>query len=342
MPKVSVIIPNYNHAHWLPQRIESVLNQTITDIEVLILDDCSPDNSLEVIRSYAQKDKRVQVIENTTNSGSTFKQWNKGVSLAKGDYIWIAESDDYAELNFLETLLPYFEQDKDVVLAYAQSTIVNEEGETIISYNKNYQWIYKTDRWSENFVEEGKVMAANYLVYHNCIPNASAVLMRRDKFLEVGGADETMTLNGDWYFYAKLLMLGKVAFNAQHLNWFRKHTATQRAKGAGTYVVYDEILTIVNYIQSKVDVPEENLEKSYRNISHWWMGTLFSQKKNKKFWPNNLRLFRVFASKRKYFFFRLVYSLTFQVVRFVLHKTGIWSFLKYLRKTFFPKKHREF
>lgn len=342
MPKVSVIIPNYKHAHWLPQRIESVLNQTFTDIEVLILDDCSPDNSLEVIYGYAEKDKRIQVIENKQNTGSTFKQWNKGVSIATGDYIWIAESDDYAELNFLETLLPYLEDDKQIVLAYAQSTIVDEKGETIISYNQNYNWIYDTNRWAENFISEGKHEAANYLIYHNCIPNASGVLMRRDKFLEVGGADESMTLNGDWFFYAKLLMKGKVAFNAQHLNYFRKHTATQRAKGAGTYVVYDEILTIINFIQSNVDVPEEKLEKAYLNVSHWWMGTMFSQKKDKNFWPNNKRLFKFFATKRKYFFFRLIYSLIYQIVRFVLHKTGIWAFLKYLRKTFFPKKHREF
>ncbi|RYE13814.1 MAG: glycosyltransferase family 2 protein, partial [Sphingobacteriaceae bacterium] len=103
-PKVSVIIPNYNHARYLPQRIESVIHQTFQDIEVILMDDCSLDTSRTIIAQYAAQDNRIRVILNEQNSGSTFKQWNKGIALAKGEYVWIAESDDYAELDFLETL----------------------------------------------------------------------------------------------------------------------------------------------------------------------------------------------------------------------------------------------
>ena len=97
MPKVTVIIPNYNHAKFLPRRIESVLNQTFQDFEVVFLDDSSTDNSLEIFNNYST-DKRIRLIQNNVNSGSPFKQWIKGLRESKGEYIWIAESDDFADV----------------------------------------------------------------------------------------------------------------------------------------------------------------------------------------------------------------------------------------------------
>ena len=89
MPKVSVIIPNYNHAQFLEQRIQSVLDQTYQDFEIIYLDDASTDNSNEVFAKFANN-SRIRAIYNQTNSGSPFKQWNKGIRLAQGEYVWIA------------------------------------------------------------------------------------------------------------------------------------------------------------------------------------------------------------------------------------------------------------
>ena len=97
MPQVSVIVPNYNHASYLRQRIESIINQTYQDFELIILDDCSTDHSKEIIESYRNHPRVNQIVYNTENSGSTFKQWNKGVELAEGECIWFAESDDWCE-----------------------------------------------------------------------------------------------------------------------------------------------------------------------------------------------------------------------------------------------------
>src|SRR5258707_14882309 len=90
-PRVSVIIPNYNHARYLRKRIETVLEQTYQDFEVILLDDCSTDGSSSIIDEY-RNDSRVRMGLNEKNSGSTFKQWNKGVGLAEGKNVWIAES----------------------------------------------------------------------------------------------------------------------------------------------------------------------------------------------------------------------------------------------------------
>ena len=106
---VSVIIPNYNHDKYLDVRIQSILNQTYQDFEIIILDDCSTDNSKAVIERYRDNDHVSHIVYNEKNSGTTFKQWEKGIELAKGDLLWIAESDDSCDCNFLDSLIPKFE-----------------------------------------------------------------------------------------------------------------------------------------------------------------------------------------------------------------------------------------
>ena len=88
---VSVIVPCYNHAPYLKQRIESILNQTYQNFELILLDDVSPDESGEILLSYKDHPKVSHCIINERNSGSTFHQWNKGIALAQGELIWIAE-----------------------------------------------------------------------------------------------------------------------------------------------------------------------------------------------------------------------------------------------------------
>ena len=92
--KVSIIVPNYNHEKYLDERIQSILNQTYQDFEIIILDDCSTDNSKFVIEKFRNNEHVSHIVYNEQNSGSTFKQWERGFELAKGELIWIAESDD--------------------------------------------------------------------------------------------------------------------------------------------------------------------------------------------------------------------------------------------------------
>lgn len=120
-PKVSVIIPNYNHALYLDERIQSVLNQSYDNFEIIILDDMSKDNSREVIEKYRECPKISHILYNETNSGSTFRQWKKGITLAKGEFIWIAESDDYCEPSLLEALVKQIQAHPTCTLAYALS-----------------------------------------------------------------------------------------------------------------------------------------------------------------------------------------------------------------------------
>src|ERR1019366_7942234 len=110
-PLVSVIIPSYNHEKHLLERLRTVADQALRDIEIILLDDASSDGSLGILWEFAANDKRARLLRNERNSGSTFKQWRKGIREARGKYIWIAESDDMAEVSLLETLVERLEKD---------------------------------------------------------------------------------------------------------------------------------------------------------------------------------------------------------------------------------------
>ena len=99
--------------------------------EIILLDDASPDGSVDVARRLAAVSPvPIRVVVNEENSGSTFRQWMKGLSLATGDLIWIAESDDSCHPEFLERLVPEF-YDTEVSLAYCQSTLIGPRGERL-------------------------------------------------------------------------------------------------------------------------------------------------------------------------------------------------------------------
>ena len=96
MPKVSVIIPVYNTEKYLEKCLNSVCNQTLKDIEIICIDDCSTDNSLNILKEYASKDERIKLIEFKENKGAAVAR-NIGIKEAQGEYIGFVDSDDYPE-----------------------------------------------------------------------------------------------------------------------------------------------------------------------------------------------------------------------------------------------------
>ncbi len=338
-PTVSVIVPNYNHEAFLKQRLDSILNQTYQDFEVLLLDDCSPDNSREILTAYAEKEERVTCHFNIENSGSTFAQWNKGVSLAKGKYVWIAESDDYCDTTLLEKLTTKMEADDNLGIAFAQSYIVDEKSAIINSFNENYKFIYKSDRWEHDFTINGKRECAEYLIFSNTIPNASGALMRKSVYEQTGGAETNWKLNGDWYFYVKMLLISDLCYISEHLNYFRFHTQTQRHKANANHVVYDEIITTLKFIETNTKVDEKQLNKSWREIAGWWGGSLYRQKISKDYFKHNWRLYKFFRTKRPRIMLNVISNSIFVFIGSVLEFLGIKKAVKSLRSKMFPGKY---
>ncbi len=175
MPKVSVLIPSYNHSRFLVKRLDSIYNQDFKDFEVIFLDDASTDDSVRVFREYC-RGKNPREFINQTNSGSTYRQWNKGMSKARGEYIWLAESDDWADNSLLSKLLNMMEQSDNVGLAYCQSHLVDHNDKVLGS---NLRWTDDLDAelWAGEFVMNGAEFSKNYLTHKNVINNASATLL---------------------------------------------------------------------------------------------------------------------------------------------------------------------
>jgi glycosyltransferase involved in cell wall biosynthesis len=222
-PRISIIVPNYNHAQYLPQRLDSIFNQTYQDFEIYLMDDASTDNSTEILERYSDRID-VHLLANKENSGSPFKQWLKAFPLVRGDIIWIAESDDLCEPDFLEMLLPAF-SDREVQIAYCASKIIGEGGEVQGDYTKTkYLESISTVRWKNPYCIPADQEINEALGIKNTILNISSVLFRNTKFdAEFEETIQNMHLGGDEFLILNVIKGGKVYFDPCFLNYHRRH-----------------------------------------------------------------------------------------------------------------------
>jgi len=265
MPIVSVIVPNYNHAKFLDQRIDSIINQTYQQFELIILDDCSTDNSREIIEQYRMHPKVSKIVFNEVNSGSPFEQWEKGIGLATGEYIWIAESDDYADERFLESLMALIKIEPETGLAYCGSYSVDEQGNKL----DELMWDIENNR-GNYYCNTGKFVCINYLFFRPIIPNASAVIFKRDAFKNVDAGFKQYTICGDWQFWIDVCYPSKIVWLPVPLNFFRQvNTSVSRKYSSDSYKRFLlETLKIALHIQerSKGLMPPVNIRKFIDNF----------------------------------------------------------------------------
>jgi O-antigen biosynthesis protein len=257
-PKVSIIVPNYNHAPYLPQRLDSIVNQTFRNFEVIVLDDASTDNSREIIQTYARY-PAFRFLFNEIRNGSAFKQWQKGLESARGEYIWFAESDDCASPHFLNKLLPVVENDKSLGLVYCQSHLVDLSSRVL---GDAVQWTDDLDpsRWKNNFVNNGVAEIRDYLSKKNTIPNASAVLIRTSVLRSINGLDDGYSLCGDWLLWIKILLQSNVGYVAEKLNYWRQHSSNARTHAPGV-LEWKEGQQIISYLAKQLGVSESERDK---------------------------------------------------------------------------------
>ncbi len=240
-PLVSVIVPNYNHAAFLKERMDSIFNQSYSNYEVIILDDHSTDTSLEIIKEYAGQPKVSQIVSNDVNSSSPFMQWQRGLSLAKGEIIWIAESDDYCEPTMLERLVNVYVRNH-CVLAFARSQVVNFRGE------KKYisQRMFKKDgHW------DGVRFIRKYLTVGNRIYNASSCIFSRQAALKADKDFMQYKECGDWIFWIEIACQGNVAVVSDPLNYFRRGDDTCTSKATLSGQVDMEDYSVMSFLRSR-------------------------------------------------------------------------------------------
>jgi len=221
MPKVSIIIPSYNHDKFLLDRLQSIYKQTYKDWEAIIIDDKSTDESTAIIQKFLETNSDFNVkyfIVNESNSGSGYKSWKKGIELAETKYIWIAETDDYSELTFLEELVAILDTNEKVSLAFSASY-----------YVENNKVIYdSTNRIKDLNVnkEEYKVLDSDIffrrMPFDTYITNGSSVVFRRP-LLTIPDTIFTNKQCSDIFLWSYLLQNSSFAFLNKNLNFFRRH-----------------------------------------------------------------------------------------------------------------------
>jgi glycosyltransferase involved in cell wall biosynthesis len=267
-PAVSVIVPTYNHESFVRDRLDSILRQTIADIEIIVLDDCSSDGTVQVVNEYLN-DPRVRLITNERNSGGPFAQWQKGVALAASPLVWIAEGDDCCATNFLENLLPAFD-DSSVNLAFCKTEIIDEFGADRPGALDPYLNMSNFPFDRSHVKMDGFAAVERGFGTMCLIVNASSAIMRKS---EITGAIETAKsykMCGDWLVYLAALTTGKLVYSASTTNFFRRHTESAVHKLEGTPRYFDERFRIASYVLESFHISRKTFRLLLAHLDGEW------------------------------------------------------------------------
>lgn len=218
-PKVSFIVPCYKLAHLLPECLSSILSQTFTDLEILVMDDQSPDNTGEVVSMF--HDIRVKYILNSENLGN-LRNYNKGIGLCTGEYIWLISADDYLRKPYIvERYVEALEADKNIGFAFCPGiSVVSGCEADLLEYS-----IYGgPDRTLDGRQLLHRLLQSNLII-------AASALVRRECYESVGRfpLDPGMEWSGDWYLWCAFALTYNVAYFAEPMVCYRAHELSMTA-----------------------------------------------------------------------------------------------------------------
>lgn len=274
-PSISVIVPFYNHEKYVNKRLETILNQQVKDIEIILLDDCSNDNTLEILNNFNEKDNRISVIHNEVNSGSPFIQWQKGIENSKSDIIWIAEGDDYCSDNFLATLLPYF-NDPMVSIATAKTEIVNEDEVITPNALNAYLNSVSHNEFTSSFIKDGFQAVNDSLGAICTLVNGSGNLIRKESISNaILNYAKEFKMCGDWIIYLQVLKNSKLAYDVEATNYFRRHSSSTTHKIEGTSTYFIERYKISRYVFDNYHISRQLINKAFKIIDSEWQRFLY-------------------------------------------------------------------
>lgn len=147
MPKISVIVPIYNVENYIRRCLQSIMNQSLSDIEIIVVDDCTLDNSMKIIRELSETDSRIRIVSHDKNMGLMWTRMS-GYKVASGDYICFCDSDDFLPDNTLQLLYDRAKTtEADIVagtILYVKTNGENEEWKSILKYNGDKHGVIKS------------------------------------------------------------------------------------------------------------------------------------------------------------------------------------------------------
>lgn len=245
---ISVIVTNYNHAKYLDQRMESLLAQTYPNLEIIVIDNCSTDNSLEVLSKY-KKYSHIKITALEKNTGYVNSS-NLGVSMSRGKFFIFAEADDYNAPTQIELLHKAMAGNEQIGVAFCRSFMVDAQGK-IFDEDFNYR-----DRSFKEYCSGDTLiprrLAQRFLLYSCIIPNFSAALFRRECFDRAGGLLARKACS-EWEFWFRICGYCDFYYLTTPLNYYRRHGASYMSLlGIQTTVI--QIMEVLYTASRKADL----------------------------------------------------------------------------------------
>ena len=273
-PLVSIVIPAYNSERYIGRTVTFALATDYPNLEVVVVDDCSTDNTLKVLELF--HDKRLRVIRNEKNLGMT-GNWNKCVRSARGEYVKLIPADDLVYPDCIKKSLPLLLRHPDIKLVVTGTDLINEKDETIGKYL----------HWPVRGVFDGRKLAKPSMIFNNFYGNPVCALFRKSDFEDVGGFDECFPYILDFDLWLALSSLGRVAVIKERLNAFRVRTDSNSGHmmGGGENVYTAEHIRLFDKYSAGNIFPLNRFERALaigtRKVRNVLIG-LFIRVKSKK------------------------------------------------------------
>lgn len=237
---VSVVVASYNHATFLPQRMDSLLAQTYAAIEIIVIDDRSSDNSVDILRTYATN-PRVTLIVREQNGGWVTVS-NQGVGLARGQYVLFANCDDACEPTMIERLVDGMRRTPTAGISFCRSVLVDERGGVSGDDFSVREPAFRLRCATDTMLSGAEITR---FLFDSCvIPNLSAALIRRECFDTAGLLSGDYRVCCDWDLFFRIFAQYDAFYVAAPLNLFRQHSTTIRSS-TKERVVYAEYIRLL-------------------------------------------------------------------------------------------------
>jgi glycosyltransferase involved in cell wall biosynthesis len=231
-PRVSIVVPSYNYGRYVGQAINSLLAQTLSDLEIVVIDDCSSDETAVVLAAYSTE-ARVRVIRHESNQGH-IRSYNEGLAATRGEYVGLLSADDYAiATDVLARQAEVFDANPRVGLVYTAHVLVEQGGR----FTESVPW--KASYVQDGLIEFGRLMWSNY------VP-ASGTLLRREVQAALGPYDVRLPHSGDWDLWLRAAANWDVGYLAQPMYAYRMHEVNMSHNQIRPEDAADELLFTID------------------------------------------------------------------------------------------------
>jgi len=291
-PLVSIALCTYNGEKYLVEQLDSIVNQTYSNLEVIVVDDCSSDRTLNILQSYSKKVSYVKIHKNAVNLGY-IKNFEKAINMCTGEFIALADQDDIWDLNKIAMQV---NEIGDHTLIYHDSEFIDEHGTSLKRRISDVRRFYSGDD-------------SRYFLFENCVSGHTILFNKRlIPFLD----DFKSEIFHDWWLAYVATNIGSISFINQPLVNYRQHN------NATT-----DILRAKRGVSEKRNIRSEKFNSRIKLFANYKYNTKQEFKS---------KLLHLLEKKEKQNFSLFIFLLKYRNILLFIQKKGLWSKINYCRK----------